>query len=107
MRAHASDILQASEFMFQLVTNLLDIGAIEQGRFNLHPEPVDLAALVGQGVENYQRRASDKGIRLVLAATAGPVTIRADARAVRQVVDNLVSNGVKYTPAGGTVEVRV
>ncbi len=107
VRAHASDISQAAEFMFQLVTNLLDIGAIEQGRFNLHPEPVDLSALVAQGVETYRRRAADKGIRLTLDAPTEPMVIRADARAVRQVVDNLVSNGVKYTPVGGTVEVRV
>ena len=107
VRAHAADILQTSEFMFQLVTNLLDLGAIEQGRFNLQPEPVDLAALVSEGVENYRRRAADKNIRLTLAAPTGPVMIRADVRAVRQVVDNLVSNGVKYTPAGGEVVVQV
>ncbi len=107
VRSHAADILQSSEYMSHLVHNLLDINAIEQGKFNLSPEPLDLNAAVAHVVDGYRRRASDKRIRLELAAPMEEVTVRADARVVRQVVDNLVSNAVKFTPPRGAVEVRV
>ena len=107
VRRHAADVLQSSEYMSHLVHNLLDINAIEQGSFDFHPELVDLNAVVASVVDGYRRRAADKRIRLEFAASAGKVGVRADAKVVRQVVDNLVSNAVKFTPAGGTVEVRV
>ena len=107
VRGHAWDILQSAEFMFQLVANLLDLGAIEQGKFNLAPGPLDLKALVTRGAESYRRRAGDKRIRLEVFAPEEAVGCHADARAVTQIVDNLVSNAVKFTPPGGAVEVRV
>ena len=107
VRSHAADILQSSEYMSHLVHNLLDINAIEQGKFNLDPELLDLAATVSRVADGYRRRAADKRIRLDLALPPDEVTVRADARALRQVADNLVSNAVKFTPPGGAVEVRV
>ena len=107
VRRHAADILQASEFMFQLVTNLLDIGAIEQGKFNLKLEALDLTSLVIRGAENYRRRAEAKGIGLNVSAPEEKFMISADEQAVTQVVDNLVSNAVKYTPPGGEVRIGV
>lgn len=106
VREYAADILQASEFMFHLVGNLLDIGAIEQGKFNLTSEPVPLVPLVARGVENYRRRATEKNIRLDVALPTEGFIVQADPRALLQVVDNLVSNAVKYTPKGGNVTVR-
>ena len=107
VRSHAADILQSSEYMSHLVHNLLDINAIEQGKFNLNPEPLDLNATVTRVVDGYRRRAADKRIRLDLAVPPGGVTVRTDARAIQQVVDNLVSNAVKFTPPGGSVDARV
>ena len=107
VRRHAADILQASEFMFELVGNLLDIGAIEQGKFNLRPEAMDLKILVSRGVDSYRRRAAAKQIDLDVFLPPNSIIIRADARAVTQVLDNLISNAVKYTPPGGSVRVGV
>ena len=107
VREYAADILQASEFMFHLVGNLLDIGAIEQGKFNLTLEPVLLAPLLTRGVESYRRRATDKHIALDFPAPPEGLTVHADPRALLQVVDNLVSNAVKYTPPGGEVSIRL
>ncbi len=107
VREFAADIVRSSEFMSHLVGNLLDLGAIEQGKFRLDPVAADLRALVTRGVNDYRSRAAAKNIRLDLSAPEGAATILADPRAVTQVVDNLVSNAVKYTPPGGRVEVRV
>ncbi len=107
VREHAADILNSSEFMFELVGNLLDLGAIEQGRLNLHPARIDLGATIDRALESYRRRAADKQIRLVWSAPPPTAIVAADAKAVVQVADNLISNAVKFTPLGGTVEVSV
>lgn len=101
---HAADILQSAEFMFHLVTNLLNIGAIEQGKFNLEPTRLNLATIVTRVAEAYRRRAVGKSICLDVSMPAA-VWVHADARGVTQIIDNLVSNAVKFTPPGGTVEV--
>ena len=107
VRGHAADILQSSEYMFHLVSNLLDLGAIEQGRLNQHPARFDLGAAVGRALDFYRKRAADKRIDLRWNAPASEVSVFADAKAVLQVADNLLSNSLKFTPLGGTVEVRV
>ena len=107
VREYAADILHSSEFMFRLVGDLLDLGAIEQGRLNLHPAPFDLGAIIGRVLESYQRRAADKQIRLEGSAPKSAAIVLADAKAVMQVADNLISNAVKFTPLGGTVAVHV
>ena len=107
VRAYAADILQSAEFMFQLVGNLLDIGAIEQGKFPLRTEVLDLKALASRAAESFRRQAEDKRIRLEVLLPPGAVLVRADARAALQVANNLISNALKFTPLGGTVAVAV
>ena len=107
VRSHAADILQSAEFMFQLVGNLLDVGAIEQGKFPLVQETFDLGALVVRSADSYRRQATDKRIRLDAVLPAENVLVRGDARATLQVANNLISNALKFTPLGGTVTVTV
>ena len=107
VRAHAADILQSSEYMFHLISNLLDLGAIEGGQLNQHPARFNLGATVGRTVESYRRRATEKHIQLRWSAPGASADVFADAKAVLQVADNLISNALKFTPLGGTVEVRV
>ncbi|MCP2264371.1 sensor histidine kinase [Promicromonospora thailandica] len=86
-----------------LVADLQDLALADAGELRLHPEPVDLAAVLEQVVRGQGAAASAKGVRL--AARAPGVSVHADPVRLRQAVTNLVANAVRHTPSGGSVEV--
>jgi signal transduction histidine kinase len=98
-------ISDAATRMRDLIANLLDVNAIEQGKFSSKIEPCDLGALVAQSVENNQPAASKKGMELRLGAAAD-LWAKADAAATSQILDNLISNAIKYAPPKTTVHVH-
>ncbi len=104
-RVEAEAILRASRSMLEIITNLLDINAIEEGRFPVTLEPCDLGALTGEVVAGYWPRAERK--QIVLRHEAVSLLATADRRATLQVLDNIVSNAVKYSPPGLSVHIRV
>jgi ligand-binding sensor domain-containing protein/signal transduction histidine kinase len=107
----STDILDASERMFDLITNLLNVNAIEQGGVKLHPSTFDLQALVRDIMHYYVQAALTKHIELHyenhIAPNNGEVAVFADRNAALQIIDNLVSNAVKYSPHGKRVIVRL
>lgn len=98
----AGQISASATRMQTLIKNLLDANAIEEGRFISKLERCDLSELVQQSVEHNQVSATRKEIALKLEAPPGLFAI-ADRNATVQVLDNLVSNAVKYSPAGTTI----
>jgi PAS domain S-box-containing protein len=93
----------ATSHILALVDDVLDIAAIEAGALPLHPVDVDVAGLVGEVVDLLGPLADERGIALDGCAACG--TVRADPRRLRQVLINLVTNGVRYNHAGGRVRV--
>jgi two-component system sensor histidine kinase BaeS len=89
--------------MTELVDALLTLARVDEGRLELHKEPTDLRALVAEVYETGQMLGEDANLTVVLEEPEGPVTADVDAGRIRQLLMNLVSNAVKYTPAGGTV----
>jgi signal transduction histidine kinase len=90
-----------------LVADLLDAARIQQGRLELHPERVDLADAARAVVERFEI-ASERTARHRLALDiADPVVGTWDPSGIDQVITNLVSNALKYSPEGGVVTVRV
>jgi PAS domain S-box-containing protein len=91
----------------RLVSEILDMSRILNARLRLNMRPVWLAPLVARAVENLMSAARAKSVRvqLLLDPTAGPC--QGDADRLQQVAWNLVSNAVKFTPAGGRVTVRL
>ena len=92
----------------QLVADLLDMSRIVSGKLRLEVRQVDLPAIIEQAIETVQPAASAKGIRIrkLFTPLAGVVT-RGDEDRLRQVVWNLLTNAVKFTPCGGNISVRV
>jgi two-component system sensor histidine kinase GlrK len=88
----------------RLIEELLDYQRALHAAASLEVKPVVLDALVADAVKPHELAAQSKGLRL--AVDAQPATLEGDPEKLRSIVDNLISNAVKFTPAGGTITVR-
>ena len=100
------DIIQRNaERLLRVVGELLDLSSLEEGVAQLELEPVSVPAVTLESVRTGWGIAAVDGIRLDISAQEGP-EVRADETRLQQVLDNLISNAVKFTSAGGRVQVR-
>jgi signal transduction histidine kinase len=102
----AEMIISASERMHHLITNLLDANAIEEGKFASKLECYNLGALVELSVTHNRSSATRKRIEIRMGL-GEEVFVRADRLATMQILDNLISNAVKYSPFDSTVQVHL
>ena len=107
VKEDAEKICLAAQRMFMLITNLLDVNAIESGKININPALEDIPVLMANTVKDYRDRAAHKNISLHFDNQAGQCSIWLDGEVFLQIMDNLVSNAIKYSPPGTTTEVRV
>ncbi|WP_405219840.1 sensor histidine kinase [Agrococcus sp. Ld7] len=89
-----------------LVEDLLIVGEMSRGEVRLEHESVDLRMLAAEAVHTLDHRARRRGVRLRLLE-GGPAVVQADPRRITQVMENLISNAIKYTRDDGTVDVHV
>jgi signal transduction histidine kinase len=82
------------------INNLLTTARIEAAKVDPYPEPVDVFAHVKELVDLYQPQAAEKGIRLILTRKSNYLSLVADVTMFRQIVLNLLSNALKFTPKG-------
>lgn len=104
-RDYAASIHSSGALLLELVNELLDISMIEAGRKELAPTEIDIDPLVSDCIMIIEHRAQRAGIALEMDISADRVF--ADRRALQQILINLLSNSVKYTPSGGRVIIRV
>ncbi len=101
----ARAVFKAGKRMRDLIVNLLDANAIEEGRFSCKAERCDLRELAGMAIGHFEAQAASKHIAIFLEP--GPdFEARADHSTTLQVLENLVSNAVKYSPSDTTIRVR-
>ncbi len=93
--------------MRDIIINLLDVNAIESGKVNLNVVKMDASALATSIVRDFMERASAKNIRLKLTLPPKETLMLADQSAIHEILDNLVSNAIKFSPGDKTVEVSV
>jgi signal transduction histidine kinase len=101
----SGNILRAATRMRNLIMNLLDVNAIEEGKFNSRVESCDLGALLELSVEQNRPAAVRKEIEIRVGVSEG-CRARGDRAAILQILDNLISNALKYSPPKTTVHVH-
>jgi len=85
------------------IGGILEMTRVSDGRIKLAPRPIDARALLKQTAAAYEAHARARGVALSVEPGGAKVLALADADRLRQVVDNLVSNALKFSPAGATV----
>lgn len=103
-RSALADCVEEADRISATLTTLMDISEAQSGAMTLRLEPVKLDDLAAEAAELYRYTAEEKGLRLEVAPPSG-ATALCDRIRMRQVLANLVDNAVKYTPAGGRVEI--
>jgi signal transduction histidine kinase len=98
---------EASKSVVLLLNELLDISTMDSGHMELNKEDLDLCRLVNNLVPLFRGEAQRKGIILSVDCGDKVPMVRADRLQMRRLVDNLLSNALKFTPSGGRVKVRV
>jgi two-component system, cell cycle sensor histidine kinase PleC len=101
-KEYVSDILSSGRHLLELIDDILDMSKIEAGRLALEPKRIELEKILNECVRLVAKRAGDANVRLTASIGHAPA-VWADARAVKQVVLNLLSNALKFTPKGGEV----
>jgi signal transduction histidine kinase len=105
-RRYIEVVARSSDRLIRLVDDLLLAARLQSGRFMLNVDDTDLESIAAEALDEMHARAERKGVSLFLAGD-GAVRVECDRRRVLQLLDNLVSNAIKFTPEGGRVEIRV
>jgi signal transduction histidine kinase len=100
---YARDIHESGSHLLSIINDILDLSKIEAGRYELHEEPVELGEVLERCASLLRERALQRQLQLVCRKS--DLRLRADTRALKQIVFNLLSNAIKFTDAGGVIDV--
>ena len=104
-RGYLEDVLDASRHLLSLINDILDLSKVEAGRMELDLSEFSLRNALESGVSMHAEGAIRAGVSLGVRLDPDVITIYADERKLRQVVFNLLSNALKFTPSGGRVDI--
>jgi len=104
---YAADIHTSGEHLLDLINDVLDLAKLEAGKLDLRETDISVAAIVAQCIALVRQRAKEAGVALNVELPDRLPALRADERAIKQVLLNLLSNAVKFTPEGGKIVTRV
>ena len=104
-REYLDDIRRSGEHLLSLINDILDLSKAEAGRLELIEETMDLAEIVAGSARLVSTRALRSDVALRVDVVPDLPALRADRRKLQQILLNLLTNAVKFTPAGGRVEI--
>jgi len=104
-KEYINDILFSGQHLLSLINDILDMSKIEAGKMTLNTEAMHIHDIIQQIIRIVRGRAEDNRLKLVYNANELP-EIEADTRAVKQVLLNLATNAIKFTPEGGVVSIE-
>ena len=103
---YATDILDSGRHLLELINDVLDMAKVEAGKFKIYPKSMDLEETIGQAMRLVRGRAEEKSIVIESDIGEGG-DIVGDARAIKQIMINLLTNAIKFTPDAGRVLIQV
>jgi two-component system cell cycle sensor histidine kinase PleC len=106
-KEYAGDIHASGQHLLNLINELLDLSRIEAGKYDLNEEIVSLIDIAEDCRRMVEIRAKAKGIELTFSTAENLPKLWGDERAIRQVILNLISNAIKFTPQSGKVQLMV
>ncbi len=104
---YATEINKAGRHLLDMINDLLDLSKIEAGRYELSDDVVEIGRLVRSCIAMLKPRATEGGVQIDNRTAVLGVALRADTRAMKQVVLNVLSNAVKFTPRDGLVSIGI
>jgi signal transduction histidine kinase len=105
-RDYAKDIHNSGAHLLSLINDVLDLSRLDAGQTELHEEDFDIGLLITESMRMVTGQAAKGGISLSSDVAPGLPLVRADKRRIKQVLINLMSNALKFTPANGRVRVQ-
>jgi len=105
-KGYAADILKSGQHLLSLINDILDMAKIEAGKMTLHYETVSMKELCDDALRLMRGKIQEAGLTATLDAPDLP-DVDADHRGLKQVLLNLISNAVKFTPEGGSIVVAL
>ena len=104
-REYLGDVVASGRLLLSLINDVLDTAKIESGTLSLNLQQVDPSELIDVTLRSIREEARQRGIEVRSTAAAHAIPLQADHLRIRQVLMNLASNAMKFTPAGGEVEI--
>jgi PAS domain S-box-containing protein len=104
-RGFIGDIFSSGKHLLSLINDILDLSKVEAGKMTLDLEPVQMSGLIANSMSIVREKAASRRVQLVTEIPPDLGSLRADARKVKQIIYNLVSNAVKFANEGGQVTV--
>ncbi len=105
-KEYVNDILFSGQHLLSLINDILDMSKIEAGKMTLNTEPMMMSDMIEQVIRIVRGRADENRLKLLYDGSVTP-EIEADPRAVKQILLNLTTNAIKFTPEGGMVRIAV
>ncbi|MEM9206687.1 MAG: ATP-binding protein [Pseudomonadota bacterium] len=102
---YSSDIHHSGLYLLKMIDNILDMAKLEDGKIEIDHDLIDGNKIIGEILRDLDLERPDHQLT-ILREISNDLTVMADKRALRQVLMNVLSNAVKFTPAGGRVTVR-
>ncbi|MEO6338441.1 MAG: HAMP domain-containing sensor histidine kinase, partial [Caulobacteraceae bacterium] len=104
-KEYSHDILSSGQHLLAVINDILDMSKIEAGKLQLRFQAVDVLDVAEDAVRLVRDKADEAGLRLICTVSPTLPEVKADYRALKQILLNLLSNAVKFTPRGGEVTV--
>lgn len=105
-KEYVNDILFSGQHLLSLINDILDMSKIEAGKMTLNTEHMVMSDMIAQVIRIVRGRADENRLKLIYDGVQTP-EIEADPRAVKQILLNLTTNAIKFTPEGGVVTIAV